>query len=127
MVMETINRPKTRLSIALFLSAFLVVSLSACAPAKLDVSNVTAIIDTRSPSEFAKGHIVGAVNFQYIPYVFVASVTQLNRKGVYYVYGKNADEAGKAATDLQSLGITQVTNLGNYDDAQHVLPLGVTK
>lgn len=127
MTMETINRPKRNFSIALLLSALLVVSLTACAPAKLDVSNVTKIIDTRSPEAFAKGHIVGAVNYQYIPYAFVASVTGLDRKGVYFVYGTTSDEAGKAATDLQSLGIVNVTNLGNYDDAQHVLPLGVTK
>jgi len=126
MTMETKNN-KAKLSIAVALSALLVLGLSACAPAKLDVSNVTAIIDTRSPSEFAKGHIVGAVNVEYVQYVFVASVTGLNRQGVYYVYGKNSEDAGKAATDMQSLGIQNVTNLGNYEDAQHVLPLGVTK
>lgn len=88
---------------------------------------MTAIIDTRSPAEFAKSHIVGAVNIEYVPVAFLASVAGISRKGVYYIYGRNADEVGQAVRDIQSLGVQNVTNLGNFDDAQHVLPLGVTK
>jgi len=125
-IMETKNK-KMKLSITVALTAMIVLGLSACAPAKLDVSNVTAIIDTRSPAEFAKSHIVGAVNVEYVPVAFLASVSGLSRKGVYYIYGRNADEVSQAVRDIQSLGVQNVTNLGNFADAQHVLPLGVTK
>jgi rhodanese-related sulfurtransferase len=127
MVMETMNRPKTRLSIALFLSALLVVSLSACAPAKLDVSNVTAIIDTRSASDYSKSHIAGAINIGYVSGSFIGKIIFQSRKGIYYLYGTTADEAGQARNDMLSLGFKNVTNLGNIQDAQNVLPLGLNK
>ncbi len=125
--METINKPKTRLSLAIVLSMLLVATLSSCAPAKLDVSNVSAIIDTRTPEEFAKSHIVGAINISYAAGSYLAYASSLAHNGVYYVYGETADEAGNAKADMVSLGINQVTNLGNFSDAQNVLPLGVTK
>jgi rhodanese-related sulfurtransferase len=125
--METMNRSRTRLSITVVLSIIVALTLSACAPAKLDVAGVTAIIDTRSPAEFAKSHIVGAINMEYVPGAFVAAAVSLDRKGTFYVYGETADQATLATTDISSLGIQNATNLGSFTDAQNVLTVGVTK
>jgi rhodanese-related sulfurtransferase len=125
--METMNRPKSRLSISIILSLILVATLSACGSSKLDVSNVTAIIDTRSPEAFAASHIVGAINITYTTGTFLATASGFSRTGTYYIYGTTATEAGKAKGDMTSLGTKNVTNLGNFQDAQDVLPLGITK
>jgi len=125
--METESRKIKRSAIAILLSAFLVASLSACAPSKLDVSNVTAIIDTRSAEDFSKSHIAGAINIGYVSGSFIGKIIFQSRKGVYYIYGTTADEAGQARNDMLSLGFKNVTNLGNFKDAQDVLPLGVKK
>jgi rhodanese-related sulfurtransferase len=109
------------------LAVSLVAGLAGCAPAKLDVSNVAAIIDLRTPAEFATSHITGATNIDYTSGGFFADASVLKKTEKYYVYGKTSDQASEGTQSLHALGITDVTNLGSFEDAQSVLPLGVTK
>lgn len=117
---------KLRLAFIATLAALLVASLAACSPGKLDVSNVTAIIDTRAASEFEKGHIVGAINMDYSAGDFSTKATSQLRNGVYYLYGTSEQEVVQAIEDMRLLGFFNVTNLGSFEDAQRILPLGVT-
>ncbi|NBW73206.1 MAG: rhodanese-like domain-containing protein [Microbacteriaceae bacterium] len=115
-----------RIAFLAAIAALLVSSLAACSPGKLDVSNATAIIDTRPSAEFAKSHIVGAINIDYSAGDFSAKATSLLRNGVYFVYGSNEEEVVKAIEDMRLLGFLTVTNVGSFEDAQRLLPLGVT-
>jgi hypothetical protein len=71
--------------------------------------------------------MAGAINIGYVSGSFIGKIIFQSRKGVYYLYGTTPDEAGQARNDMLSLGFKNVTNLGNFKDAQDVLPLGVKK
>jgi rhodanese-related sulfurtransferase len=117
---------KFKFALASIFAVVLVLGLSACSPGKLDVSDVTAVVDTRAADSFATSHIVGSVNVVYEGGDFIVNVTELGKSGKYYVYGANETEAGKAVGDMLSVGFSNVINLGSFEDAQRVLPLGVT-
>jgi rhodanese-related sulfurtransferase len=108
------------------LAMTLVAGLSGCNPVKLDVSGVAAIIDTRSAEEFAKSHIVGAINNPYASGDFMANSTHLASKAKYFIYGTNEEEVSQACQILFKRGFTDVTNLGDFENAKRILPLGVT-
>jgi rhodanese-related sulfurtransferase len=118
---------KLRVLFTAVLAVSLVAGLSGCAPAKLDVSDVAAIIDLRTPAEFATSHITGARNIDYASGGFYADASVLKKTEKYFVYGKTADQATEGTQSLHALGISDVTNLGSFEDAQGLLPLGVTK
>ena len=118
---------RTRLSLVAAIGLVLSLTLAACAPAKLDITDVTGIIDVRSAEDFATSHIVGSQSFPYNPSDFILSVTVFSKTGKYYVYGTNDAEVSQAITDMFGLGFTNVTNLGDFENAQRILPLGVTK
>jgi rhodanese-related sulfurtransferase len=118
---------KLRTLFTAVLAVSLVAGLAGCAPAKLDVSNVAAIIDLRTPAEFATSHITGATNIDYASGGFFADASVLKKTEKYYVYGSTTSQAEEGTASLKALGIADVTNLGSFEDAQGVLPLGVTK
>jgi len=109
------------------LAVSLIAGLAGCAPAKLDVSDVAGIIDVRTPEEFAVSHITGSINISYTDSNFLANSTALRKTDKFYLYGSTSTQADEAARDLISLGITDLTNLGSFEDAQSILPLGVTE
>jgi rhodanese-related sulfurtransferase len=117
---------KFKFALASIFAFVLVLGVSACSPGTLEVSDVTAIIDTRAAESFATSHIVGSANVPYEGGGFFVNVSEFGKSGKYYVYGADETEAGKAMGDMLSLGFTNVINLGSFKDAQRVLPLGVT-
>jgi rhodanese-related sulfurtransferase len=118
---------KLRILFTAIIAVSLVTGLSACAAAKLDVNDVAAIIDLRTPEDFAVAHITGATNIDYNSGGFFADASVLKKTEKYYVYGLTNDQATEGTKSLIALGISNVTNLGTFEDAQGVLPLGVTK
>lgn len=117
---------KFKFALASIFAVVLVLGVSACSPGKLDVSDVTGIIDTRTKESFEISHIVGAVNVEYSTGNFIVAATAISRSGKYLVYGTTETEAGEALQDMLDLGFRNVINLGSFEDAQRVLPLGVT-
>ena len=117
---------KFKFALASIFAVVLVLGVSACSPGKLDVTNVKAIIDTRTPEEFATSHIVGSINIDYSKGSYLADVSMMDRQGKYYIYGPSETQAGEAITEMFSLGFTDLVNLGSFEDAQRILPLGVT-
>ena len=111
---------------AAVLSVSLISGLAGCAPAKLEVTDKVAIVDVRTPEAFAESHIVGAINVDYSNPDFLLNAAELKPADKFYVYGENSDQAGEAVRGLLSLGLPDVTNLGNLQDAELVLPVGVT-
>ncbi len=118
---------KLQVAIATLLAVVLVTSVSACAPGKLSMDNVTAIIDTRTAEEYNKSHIIGAVNIDIELGDFIVTVVSISKSGAVYVYGETAEQAGLAVQYMRDMGYGNVVNLGNFQEAQEVLPLGVTK
>ena len=94
---------KLQVSIAALLALVLLTSLSACAPAKLSMDNVTEIIDTRTAEEYNKSHIVGAINIEMATGGFIAEAVEVENKGTIYVYGETVEEAAEAENVMSVL------------------------
>jgi rhodanese-related sulfurtransferase len=125
--LERVEMKKLQVSIAALLALVLLTSLSACAPAKLSMDNVTEIIDTRTAEEYNKSHIVGAINIEMATGGFIAEAVEVENKGTIYVYGETVEEAAEAVVNMRELGFKSVINIGTFADAQNVLPLKVNK
>jgi rhodanese-related sulfurtransferase len=126
-VLERVEMKKLQGSVAALLALVLLTSLSACAPAKLSMDNVTEIIDTRTAEEYNKSHIVGAINIEMATGGFIAEAVEVENKGTIYVYGETVEEAAEAVKNMRELGFKSVLNIGTFADAQNVLPLKVNK
>ena len=99
-------------------------SLTGCSQ-NVDMSTVTAIIDVRTPDEYASGHVDGAVNIDWEGATFADEVAALDKNGTYLLYCRSGNRAGQAKTAMEQMGFTNVTNLGGYQDAANAtgLPL----
>ena len=78
------------------------------------------IVDVRSPAEFARGHVDGAIN---IPVGEVSKrLDEFGAKdGAVGVYCKSGGRSGRAASELSASGYTNVVNLGGVDAIQAAL------
>ncbi|MEY4311046.1 MAG: hypothetical protein RLZ71_972 [Actinomycetota bacterium] len=113
-----------KLFTALLIALGLSVSLSACAQ-QVDASKATAIIDVRTATEFASGHLEGAVNMDVQSSEFASEIATLDPSGVYLVYCHSGRRAGLAIDQMKAAGFKNLTNLGGYVDASNAtgLPL----
>ena len=118
---------KVQASVAALLALVLLTSLSACAPAKLSMENVTAIIDTRLAEEYNKSHMVGAINIEMESGGFSAEAASLENDGTIYIYGETVEQVTQAVLEMREMGFNSVINVGTFVDAQNVLPLKVNK
>ncbi len=79
------------------------------------------VIDTRSPAEYAQGHVEGAV---LIPYdgieAGILKVTQ-DKDATIYLYCGSGGRAEIARKRLTQQGFKNVTNLGGIADAKNFL------
>jgi phage shock protein E len=106
---------------AIKLSALALISaiaLSACAPSKINMSTVKAVIDVRTPSEYAGGHLQGAINLDVEDSGFLAQIETLTKSDNYVVYCHSGHRAGIAIDEMKQDGFTgSLTNAGGIDDA----------
>ncbi|WP_216379660.1 rhodanese-like domain-containing protein [Arcanobacterium phocae] len=83
------------------------------------------IIDVRTPEEFATGHVAGAVNFDVSDAEFQNQVKDLDKSAAYVLYCRSGNRAEGAKGYLESIGFTDVKNLGSVQDASQELGLDV--
>ena len=108
------------------------VGLTACAPAPpsaptVALETVTAVIDVRTPAEFAEGHLDGAINIDLQSPEFAGAIAQLDPAGSYILYCKSGNRAGQAVTAMESLGFTTLVNLGDVASASVATGLPVVQ
>jgi phage shock protein E len=117
---------RTLLAFALIFGASF--SLSACTQVTpMDRSHVTAVIDVRTPAEYAAGHLQGAVNIDWNGSDFDTKVASLDKNGEYVLYCKSGNRAGQALTRMQSLGFTHVSNAGGVNEASAMMSKPIVK
>jgi rhodanese-related sulfurtransferase len=95
-----------KLAIAAVIGIFAVGSLSACAPQTVDVDSYAAVIDVRTPEEWAEGHLEGAVRMGIADADFQAQLATLDPTADYYIYCRSGNRAGQAIEIMKSLGFT---------------------
>ena len=75
------------------------------------------IIDLRSAEEFKKGHLEGAVNYDFSSGDFSSQISSLDHSSQYQLYG-SADQPKMASAVMRNAGFAGVTELGTPDAAK---------
>lgn len=75
-----------------------------------------ALIDVRTPQEYAQGAIKGAVNIDYFDQeLFLKKISALEKSKPVYLYCRSGNRSMKAARQLASLGFEKIYDLaGGY-------------
>lgn len=84
--------------------------------AQLQEDNNAVILDVRTPEEYGKGYIPGAVNIDiYLGQGFLDEIRKLNTSKNYYVYCKAGGRSAQACSVMKQLGFNNAYNLkGGY-------------
>lgn len=81
---------------------------------KLSQSNLQ-ILDVRTPSEFASGHISGAVNISISDPDFSTAIERFNKSNPIVVYCSGGGRSGRGVEILHQAGFSEVYDLiGGY-------------
>ena len=70
------------------------------------------VLDVRTPSEFAAGHLRGAVNIDYRAADFHEKAKLLNPDDSYVIYCGGGGRASRAKNVLESLGCSKAASYG---------------
>ncbi len=79
------------------------------------VGEEDAVLDVRTPAEFAGGHLAGSENVDFMAPDFRERVEGLDRDRTYYLYCRSGTRSGKAATLMQEMGFSEVYNVGGFE------------
>ena len=116
------------IALAALVAAFgLTVALSGCSSQNVDMSTVTAVIDVRTPAEFASGHLEGAVNIDWEGTDFAGQVASLDKNGTYVLYCRSGNRAGQALDAMTSMGFAHLINAGGVDNASSLTGLPIVQ
>ncbi|MDR0991208.1 MAG: rhodanese-like domain-containing protein [Propionibacteriaceae bacterium] len=89
-----------------------------------DLTTAVILIDVRTPSEYAAGHLEGAVNID-LQGDFTSGIAQLNPAGSYIVYCRSGKRASDAQAIMEQAGFVDVINAGGYEQASQELDLPI--
>lgn len=70
------------------------------------------LVDVRTPAEYEKGHITGAININYFAPDFEGKIQILDKEKPIYLYCQSGNRSGKAAAKLKDLGFKHIRDLG---------------
>ncbi len=71
----------------------------------------TVVIDVRTPSEFAQGHIPGARLINLYDAAFGEKIAQLDKSKNYYINCRSGNRSAMACRKMQKLGFENVWNV----------------
>ncbi len=77
----------------------------------LKATHQAQLIDVRTPEEFAKGHLINALNFDWNGNEFDKQVSSLNKEANVFVYCLSGGRSAGAAAQLRSAGFKNVIEL----------------
>lgn len=109
------------------IAIFAVGATSACAPLQqVDMTQVAAVIDVRTPGEWATGHLDGAINIDLEGADFASKVDALDHAANYVVYCHSGNRAGQAIDYMTNHGFTgSLINAGGVVDAAQLTNMKV--
>jgi rhodanese-related sulfurtransferase len=70
-----------------------------------------AILDVRTPAEFAEGHLAGAANLDVSAADFAARVATLDRAKTYLVYCRTGNRSRKTVQAMERLGFQSIFHM----------------
>lgn len=109
------------------IAIFAVGATSACAPLQqVDMTQVAAVIDVRTPGEWTTGHLDGAINIDLEGAEFASKVDALDHAANYVVYCHSGNRAGQAIDYMTNHGFTgSLINAGGVVDASQLTNMKV--
>ena len=115
--------------VASVIAIFAMSSLSACSSSDpIDMTTIAAVIDVRTPEEFASGHLDGALNIDIQGSTFESEIGALDKSANYVIYCRSGNRAGQAVTYMQDNGFTgTLTNAGSVDEASSATGISVVQ
>lgn len=120
--------------LAALVVALLTLTLAACggdaatqasAGPEVEITEGTTVIDVRTPSEFAEGHLEGAVNIDVSAPDFADRIGELDPAGTYVVYCRSGNRSAAAVEEMAELGFTDLTDAGGVDEAAEATGLAI--
>ena len=69
------------------------------------------ILDVRTPEEYAAGHVVGAITFDYYLDDFDENLETLDKDATYYVYCRCGKRGAASVDMMMKMGFTSVYNI----------------
>jgi rhodanese-related sulfurtransferase len=70
------------------------------------------IVDVRMESEFRRGHLENALNYDYYSETFRDDLGKLDKTKTYFVYCRSGNRSERAVEIMGGLGFTELYNLG---------------
>ncbi len=82
---------------------------------KLAESEDHYLIDVRTPMEYKKGHLDGAINISFLSFKFSKRIEQLDTSKTVFLYCQTAHRSPYAAKKLKKKGFGRIVDLkGGY-------------
>ena len=69
------------------------------------------LLDVRTPDEFSQGHLKNSINLDLYNPNFATELGKLDKNKTYLVYCRSGRRSASAATQMKSLGFTNVSNM----------------
>lgn len=119
----------SRLFPAVIGAVALSLTLVGCAaPAEpVAVAADTIIVDVRTASEYADGHLDGAVSYDLNGGILAASLDELDPDAEYVVYCASGNRSSQATRMMMDAGFDDVTDLGSVDEAAEATGLPIVR
>ncbi len=71
------------------------------------------ILDVRTPAEFARGHIKGAINIDFYGPDFKKKLSLLDKESEYLIHCRSGARSGRSLPIMQSVGLVNVIHMDN--------------
>ena len=75
---------------------------------KMSQKKKNLVVDVRTPEEVDEGHLVGALNINFLGEGFAEEIQKLNKKKTYLLYCRSGSRTRKAADLMQKSGFKHV-------------------
>ncbi|MCA0251716.1 MAG: rhodanese-like domain-containing protein [Actinobacteria bacterium] len=106
-----------RLAVAM-LGLMMLFATAGCGSAPAEpIDSQAVVIDVRTPSEFAEGHLEGAVNIDLQSESFASQIAELQVEGSYVVYCRSGNRSAQATQLMREAGFEQVVDAGGVQAA----------
>ena len=119
---STLNMNKTTIGIGLFVVIIIALLAFSGGPRAQLLSGASfvetyqetpsaVLLDVRTPSEFAAGHIDGAMNIDFENSSFASEIKKLDKAAPYFVYCRSGNRSGQAISIMKKEGIGNIYEL----------------
>lgn len=113
---------------ALVVAVISVFGLTACSEQTVDMSQYAAVIDVRTPEEFATGHLTGAVLMNFQDADFEDQIQALDKSANYFIYCRSGNRAGQAIEVMKQAGFTgNLLNAGSVENASAISGISIER